>query len=416
VIYQPRVVDTELIERLAAAKIVVIEGPKSCGKTETAKQVAKSSVSLDTDINARQAMDSDPRLVLVGETPRLIDEWQVDKRIWNYARQVSDDRGKPGQFIFAGSSVPNDDTNRHTVAGRFSFLRMRPMTFFETGNSTGSNSLATLMEGKVISTPDSGMTTPKLSEIIAIGGWPAHQNLSLQAALRASKDYLKQVREVDVQQVTGTRRDTVKLERFMKSLARNTATEVNFSVLAADTGGTGGEISRPTVRGYLEALERLMIIENQPIWNTHLRSKAELRKTPKVHFVDPSLALAAVSGSPERLLSDLRFMGFLFESVVIRDLRVYSQPLDGEIFHYRDNFGVEVDAIVQLADGRWGAFEVKLGQGAIEQAAKKLLDFRSVIDRSKTGEPAIMAVITGTGYAYLRTDGIAVIPIGTMGP
>ena len=414
--YKPRVVDEELRQRLSSAGAVVIEGPKYCGKTITAKEIAVSWVLLDTDISAQQALAVDPSLVLIGAVPRLLDEWQVEPKLWNFVRHEVDTRALPGQFILTGSSVPADDVRRHTGAGRFSVLRMRPMTLFETGQSNGTISLKELMAGNVGKAGDPGLTREVIAERIAVGGWPAHQDLSLQSATRAARDYLKQIREVDIARTTGGKRDPIKLDRFLRSFARNISTEVATTVLAADTGGPEGALSRNTIAEYIEVFERLMIIENQPAWPAHLRSRAILRSTPKRHFVDPSLAVAALSGSAKRLLDEPESMGLLFESLVIRDLRVFAQPLEGEIFHYRDNNGVEVDAIVQLADGRWGAFEVKLGLGSIDSAAENLLRFERLIDTSISAPPSVLAVICGTGFAYRRPDGIAVIPIGTLGP
>jgi predicted AAA+ superfamily ATPase len=414
--YKSRVVDAELADGLSSAGVVVIEGPKACGKTETARQVMGSEVSLDIDIKAQQVLAEDPSLVLIGKTPRLLDEWQVEPKLWNFVRHEVDARGLPGQFILTGSTVPIDDAQRHTGADRFSVLRMRPMSLFETGHSNGVMSLRELMVGNVGKAPDSGMSKEVIAERITIGGWPAVQDNSLQSATRAARDYLKQIREVDVLRVTQGARDPIKLDRFLKSYARNIATEVAITVLATDTRGSGITLSRTTIYEFIDALERLMIIDDQPAWGGHLRSKAILRKTPKRHFVDPSLAVAALTGSASRLLADSELMGFLFESLVIRDLRIFSQPLDGEVSHYRDNNGVEVDAIVQLGDGRWGAFEVKLGLGSIDEAAAKLIKFEKLIDTKQSGAPQILAVICGTGYAYRRADGVAVIPIGTLGP
>jgi predicted AAA+ superfamily ATPase len=414
--YKPRVVDAELVQRLSSAGAVVIEGPKFCGKSMTAREVAASWVYLDTDLGAQQALAADPSLVLRGAVPRLLDEWQVEPSLWNLVRHEVDNRALPGQFILTGSSVPENDNRRHAGAGRFSVLRMRPMTLFETGQSNGSISLKELMRGNVGKADDPGITKEVIAERIVVGGWPAHQDMSLQSATRATRDYLKQIREVDISRMTGDRRDPIKLDRFLRSFARNVSTEAAMTVLAADTEGNDGALSRNTISEYMEVLERLMIIENQPAWPAHLRSRAILRTAAKRHFVDPSLAVAALAGSAGRLLEDPEFMGLLFESLVIRDLRVLAQPLDGEVFHYRDNNGVEVDAIVQLADGQWAAFEVKLGLRSIDVAAEKLLRFEKLIDRSRSGPPSVMGVICGTGYAYRRPDGVAVIPIGALGP
>jgi predicted AAA+ superfamily ATPase len=414
--YLPRVVDAELDARLAAAGAVVIEGPKASGKTETARQRATSSVLLDVDENARRAAAVDPSLVLEGSTPRLIDEWQVEPRLWNQVRRAVDDRGVPGQFVLTGSSVPADDVARHTGAGRFSFLRMRPMTLFETGHTNGAVSLAAVLAGEPPRSDDPGLTVADLAARITSGGWPAQHGRRVVDAARAARDYLEQVRQVDVSRVAGSRRDPARIERLLRSLARSTATEVAVTVLAADAGGGDGPLDRHTVAEYLNILDRLMIIEDQPAWAPHLRSRANLRTSPKRHFVDPSLAVAALGAGPDRLLGDLNLLGLLFESLVIRDLRVLAQPLDGQVLHYRDNYGVEADAVVQLADGRWAAFEIKLGAGLVDEGAEALLRFRSAVDTRKSGEPAVLGVIAGTGFGYVRPDGIAVIPVGALAP
>lgn len=414
--YLPRVVDAELRVRLAAAGAVVIEGAKASGKTETARQVAASSVLLDVDENARRAAAVDASLVLEGSVPRLIDEWQVEPGLWNHVRRAVDGRGAPGQFVLTGSSVPPDDVARHTGAGRFSFLRMRPMTLFESGHTTGAVSLSALLLGEPPRSDDPGLSVADLADRITVGGWPAQVGRPVTDAGRAARDYLEQIRQVDVSRVAGSRRDPGRVERLLRSLARNTATEVAITVLAADAGGGDGPLDRHTVAEYLNILDRLMVIEDQPAWAPHLRSRANLRTSPKRHFVDPSLAVAALGAGPERLLADLNLLGLLFESLVIRDLRVLAQPLDGRVFHYRDNYGFEADAVVQLADGRWGAFAVKLGAGLVDEGAEALLKFRESVDTHKSGEPVLLGVIAGTGFGYVRPDGIAVIPVGSLAP
>jgi len=414
--YCPRIADAELRACLASAGAVVIEGPKACGKTRMAQQLAASAVLLDVDPSARQALAVDPALVLAGARPRLLDEWQVEPALWNQVRRAVDACGEPGQFLLTGSAVPADDAARHTGAGRFSFLRLRPMTLLEIGAGQGGVSLAALLEGEPTSCADPGLAVADLAELVCRGGWPAQLGRPLAATSRAARDYLEQVRQVDVQRVDGRRRDPQRLGTLLRSLARNVATEVSLTTLAADAGGADGPLDPRTVADHLQALERLMVLENQPAWRPHLRSKAALRQAPRRHFCDPSLAVAALGGSPDRLLKDLEWLGLLFESLVIRDLRVLAQALDGEVFHYRDNYGVEVDAIVQLRNGRWGAIEIKLGQGQVEAAASSLLRFRSQLDIGRTGEPAFLAVVCGSGYGYRRADGISVVPAGSLGP
>ena len=414
--YAPRVVDGELQELLGSAGAVVIEGPKACGKTMTASQQAASRVLLDIDQVARQVLAVEPALVLEGERPRLLDEWQVVPELWNQVRRAVDASGQPGQFLLTGSAVPADDANRHTGAGRFGFLRMRPMSLFETGASSGAISLRALFANGAPAVTDPGLSVQDLAALIARGGWPAQQGRSLQAASRAARDYLEQVRQVDINRVGDRSRDPGRVGALLRSLGRHCATEVKRSTLAADAGGADGPLDDRTVTDYLLALERLMVIEDQPAWAPHLRSRARLRKAAKRHFVDPSLALAATGASAERLLQDFEWFGQVFESMVIRDLRVLSQRLDGEVLHYRDDYGMEVDAIVQLRDGRWGAIEVKLGEGQVDAAATNLKRFAEQIDTQRSGSPSFLAVICGKGYGYRRTDGVVVVPVGALGP
>jgi predicted AAA+ superfamily ATPase len=414
--YRSRIVDKELLARLSATGAVAIEGPKACGKTATARQIAGSETLLDVDAGAREAAAVDPLLVLDGATPRLIDEWQLEPAIWNHVRRAVDDRGAQGQFILAGSSVPPDDITRHTGPGRITRLRMRPMTLFETDDSTGEVSLAHLLEGESVRSGDPGMAIADIARVIAIGGWPGFRELTTDQALRAVRDYLEEIRRVDVSRVENRRRDPDKVGALLRSLARNVATYAAATTLAGDTAGADGPLKNDTVSDYLDALRTLMIVEDQPAWAPHLRSKYVLRRAAKRHFVDPSLAVAALRATPDRLLRELRLLGFLFESLVIRDLRVYAQASDAHVLQYRDSHGLEVDAIVETADGRWAAFEVKLGSGQVDQAAANLLRFARQIDTTQSGAPATLGVIVGTGYGYRREDGITVIPIGALGP
>lgn len=415
--YRPRVLDRELDRRLAAMGAVVIEGPKACGKTATARQRAASEVLLDVDTDVRQAAAIDAALVLEGATPRLLDEWQVVPELWNHIRRAIDDRREPGQFILTGSAVPADDITRHTGAGRIARLRLRPMSLYELGASSGAVSLEGLFRGEFEGARGE-LGFGRLVELTAVGGWPGHLFRRSSEALHANRDYLEEVRRTDIRRVDGVRRDPTRVGRLLRSLARNVATTASVSTIASDTGGADGPLKDHTALEYLAALEQLMVIEDQPAWAPHLRSKSILRKSPKRHFVDPSLAVAAVGATPERLTSDLQFFGLLFESLVTRDLRVYSQPLDAEVYHYRDNTGLEVDAVVEHRDGRWAAFEIKLGgTERIEEGAASLLKFADRVDTERSGEPAALAVIVGTGgYAYTRGDGVSIIPIGLLGP
>ena len=407
--YRARIADRELLRRLDANGAVVIEGVKGCGKTATARQVAASEVLLDSDENARRALAVDPTLVLEGAVPRLLDEWQIEPAIWNHVRRAVDDRGTPGQFILTGSAVPADDIVRHTGAGRLTRLRLRPMSLFETGHSSGVVSLQQLLGGHSAARLESELPLSKLAEHIAVGGWPAHLQRSVNQSLQANRDYLNEIRRVDVARVDGIRRDPFKVGRFLHSFARQAATYAAVSTMAAD-------LNNHTADDYLTALERLMVIEDQPAWAPHLRSRSRLRGAPKRHYVDPSLAVAGLQADPDSLLRDLNLFGLLFESLVIRDLRIYAQHRDAEVLQYRDNTGLEVDAIVQRSEGQWAAFEVKLGTGMIDQAATNLLRFATRVDTSRSRSPAALAVIVARGYGYVRPDGIRVIPIGALGP
>lgn len=414
--YRDRTTDPQLKALLNAMGAVVIEGPKACGKTESARQLAASEVRLDVDRNARQAVAVDPSLVLEGETPRLIDEWQLERELWNHVRRAIDDRGGAGQFILTGSAVPRDDVTRHTGAGRFARLRMRPMSLHESGHSTGQLSLAALLAGEEVRVPDTGVGVHDIANRIVAGGWPALIDRPIDQAMVAVRAYLDEVRRTDIQRVDGVSHDPDRVLQFMRSLARNVGTLAGISTMARDVAGVERAIDDDTAYRYHDALQRIMVIEDQPAWAPHLRSRSRIRSSPKRHFVDPSLAAAALRVTPERLLADLNLMGFLFESMVTRDMRIYAQARDAQVLHYKDNTDLEIDAVVEAADGTWGAFEVKLGAGMIDAAAEALLRFAGRVDTSRSGRPAVLGVITGMGLGYTRPDGVRVIPIGALGP
>lgn len=414
--YAERIIDRELSEKLKTVGAAVIEGPKACGKTVTAQHLAASEVRLDVDPEARQAAALEPAFVLDGPTPRLIDEWQLEPGIWNHVRRAIDDRRKPGQFILTGSAVPADDITRHSGAGRLTRLHMRPMSFYEKSRSTGRISLSSLLDGSAEGSPEAKLTLPELAKQIALGGWPALLESNENEGLGFAGDYLEEIRRVDVSAVSGTHRDPVKVGRLLQSIGRNVASSPSIATLARDGGGADGSLRHETVSEYLDALRRLMIVEEQPAWGVHLRTTHRLRKAAKIHFVDPSLAVAAMNTGPERLVKDFNLLGLLFESLAIRDLRVYSQDANAEVLHYRDSDGLEVDAIVEARDGRWAAFEIKLGSNRIDEAAASLHKFAKRIDTDTCGPPAVLGVIVGSGYGYRREDGVQVIPIGALGP
>ena len=416
--YLKRIVDAELSELLGASGAVLIEGAKASGKTATALRAASSGVMLDVDDNARQMASLEPAMVLAGNTPRLIDEWQIEPSIWNHVRREADRRSHPGQFILTGSAVPADDASRHTGAGRFTRLRMRPLSLYEAGRSSGEISLGGLLDGRSQRAERSELSIASAAELICAGGWPGNIGKPLSAALRVNRGYVDEICRADLSRVSGKRRDPIKVERLVRSLARNIATPVAASMLAADVGGSGSGngLKRDTAAEYMEDLERLMVVENQPAWGEHLRSRATLRTTPVRHFVDPSIAVAALRASPESLLRDLQFLGFLFESMAVRDLRIYAQAADARVYHYREQDGLEVDAIVEAADGRWAAFEIKLGERRIAEGAKSLRRLAERARGSGHEPPAALAVITLNGYGFTDGNEVGIIPIGALGP
>ena len=420
--YRPRVADAELKRRLARSGAILIEGPRACGKTASARQIAASSVMLDAEPSARRVAAVDPGFLLEGETPRLIDEWQLVPDIWNAVRHAVDERPGRGHFILTGSAVPPDDITRHTGAGRIGRLRLRPMSLFELERSTGAVSLRRLLAGDPVPSAAAQLSVRELAELVCVGGWPGHRGssdedppLSVEDAMAENRDYLGEVCRTDIRRVDGSERAPAKVGLFLQSLGRNVATSASMSTLARDTGGPDQHLTNHTARSYTTALGRLMIVEDQPPWAPHLRSRSRLRAAPKRHFVDPSLAVAALSATSEHLLSDFEWFGFLFESMVVRDLRVYAQASGASVYHYRDNTGLEVDAIVDAGPGRWAAFEIKLGARRVDDGAKTLLKLADRVDTDRCGKPAALAVIVGSGYGYARPDGVGVIPVGGLG-
>jgi predicted AAA+ superfamily ATPase len=362
-------------------------------------------------------MQSDPSLLLVGEAPRLIDEWQEQPQLWNHVRHAVDDRQKAGQFILTGSANPVESVRLHSGAGRFSQFQMRPMSWWESGYSSGEVSLAALLLGSEV--PVSAILKAPLGEVaerIVAGGWPALIGKDSHSALRYNLDYLSLLVEADINRVSDRKRDPVKVRKLLESYARNTAIPASVSTLTLDTTGGDDALARTTVIDYIEVLTRLMIIEDLPAWNAHLRSKAALRTIPKRHLADPSLACAALGADVRDLLADVAFLGFLFESEVVRDLRVYAQPLGATLWHYRDSKRRESDIILQLPNNSWAAFEVKLGMGGADEGAASLLRVAREVDDARTGKPLALTVVTGLGFAHRRPDGVNVVPLATLMP
>jgi predicted AAA+ superfamily ATPase len=358
-------------------------------------------------------------LLLDGATPRLIDEWQVVGDVWALVKDEADARGQQGlrgQFILTGSSTPEDGATRSTGAGRVTRLKMRPLSLFESGHSTGEVSLESLFQEAKPSAKDPGTDLQAVVERICIGGWPLYAKEPLEIARIAMQSYIEEISRMDIREASGVKHDPIKVARVIKSLARNIGTKCPVSTISADASPGNSDMDPKNVARYLDALSRLMIVEDLPSWGPHIRSKALLRDAETRYFVDPCLAVAASQTSPGALLSDLEATGLLFENLVVRDLRIYTQNFNGRMSQYRDSYDTEVDVIIQAFDEKWAAIEVKLGVNQVDEAATKLLRFAQNVDTSRSSAPTFLAVITGTGFAYVRKDGVFVIPIGVLGP
>ena len=414
--YLARISDEELKRKLDASGALLIRGIKACGKTQSAKQLAASMISFDQDEQVPLLMETASERLLLGEAPRLIDEWQEYPKIWNYVRHEVDHRNKTSQFILTGSSNPEENVKMHSGAGRFTVLDMRTMSWQEMGYSSGEISLGKLLNGINQQTSDTPTDLESIVERIIKGGFPAILNKSLAQAMEINRAYVDLLAEVDMSRVSDVKRNPDKVRGLLRALARNVATTVDITVLEKDVKlNENTDVSRPTIYDYLEALNRLMIIEDQPAWNAHIRSSASLRKSAKRHFSDVALAVAALGIGKEALLSDLKLTGFLFESLVVHDLRVYAQANDAKVYHYYDSTGLEVDAIVQKYSGEYCAFEIKLGIGQIDDAANKLLKFASILEDTSSTKLQSLNVITGTGISYVRNDGVNVIALSSLG-
>lgn len=414
--YLPRTVDGELERRLRALGTVVIEGPKACGKTVTGTRYAQTVFRLDEDPAARSLIANAPGQLFDNPTPILFDEWQIAPDIWNRVRRQVDDRQGKGLYILTGSATPNDDVTRHSGAGRFGVINMRPMSLFESGHSNGHVSLAALLEGEALSGNGQHLDFMDVVRRIVIGGWPELVDVDEEAARDWLAGYIAQVAEIDVQGL-GARRDPTNIRRLLAALGRSVGQATKTTELAKDVGGDDGPIARDTLAGYLTALDRLHLIDDSQAWRPHMRSRARLRQAPVRYLVDPSIGLAALNVGTTELLADFNALGLHFEALAVRDLRIYAQPLRGTVDSWRDSNGNEVDAIVSVRDNKWGAFEVKLGHDAVDEAAAALLRFADKVDTTRHGDPAFLGVIISNGsFAYRREDGVHVIPIGTLGP
>lgn len=418
--YKPRIADAILEQKLEGKGAVLIEGPKWCGKTTTAEQIAKSVLYMDDpetkDQNVAMASVS-PKRLLKGGTPRLIDEWQIAPKLWDAIRFEIDHRNELGQFVLTGSAVPPDTTEiTHSGTGRFTRLTMRPMTLFESGDSTGEVSLGALFSDPSVD-GESKTELSRLAFLICRGGWPQAVAMRDEIALEQAFDYFEGVVRSDINRADGIRKDPERVIRLMRSFARNQGSQIANTVIARDIGSNeSGTLDEETVSLYIKALKRIFVIEDMTAWNPNLRSKTAIRTSDTRYFVDPSIAVAALGIGPEDLLNDLNTFGLMFEALCVRDLRVYADSLNGQVYHYRDKNGLECDAVVHLRNGAYGLIEIKLGgEKLIEEGAATLKELSNKIDTTKMKAPSFLMVLTGSGnYAYRRQDGVLVVPVTTL--
>ena len=415
--YYQRVSDKVLLEHLESKGAVLIEGAKWCGKTTSAKHIAKSVIEMDRPDMTEQYQQMariNPSNLLEGKVPHLIDEWQIATNIWNAVRYEVDQRGEFGQFILTGSSVPAAlDESMHTGTGRIVRMQMRPMSLFESKDSTGQVSLMDLFNKKDISTVDNH-SIDEIAFLICRGGWPAALNHGKKVALKQAFDYYDAVVNDDISRVDRVKRDSERTKRILKSYARNVATQASLETIRSDViSNDVATFDKEALYGYLNALKRIFVIEDSPAWNPNLRSKTAIRTSDTRYFVDPSIAVAALGLGPTDLVNNLALMGLIFENLCVRDLRIYADALDGSVYHYRDKTGLECDAVIHLRNGSYGLVEVKLGgDQSINEGAESLLKLTSKIDTEKMKKPAFLMVLCGVApFAYKREDGVFVVPI-----
>ncbi len=416
-------IDDELLKRkLRSSAAVLIEGPKWCGKTSMGAQVAKSIIYIqDPDKRAmyRKMADTQPSLLLEGETPHMLDEWQTIPVLWDAVRFAADQRQEMNQFILTGSSTPLDDDENsemeHTGTGRIARLRMRPMSLWESKESRGQVSLKALFDGtQEMGLFENPLTIKDLAFVMCRGGWPGTIGMEKEEALEVTVNLVDELVNTDVNRVDKTEKNPDRVRAVLRSYARNISTMTSASTIMADVQANDISITDKTLTNYLTALRRLFIIEDAKAWQPSLRSKTGIRTSNKRHFVDTSIATAVLELNPTSILEDFNLFGFLFEDFCLRDMRVYTEPLRGTVYHYHDNSGLESDLIIRLHDGRWAAIEVKTGSKEIEDAAVNLITLSQTVDTSKIGEPSFLMVLTAGQYAYRRDDGVYVIPIGCL--
>ena len=418
--YMPRIIDNKIEEYLKTFGAVCVEGPKWCGKTWTSSYHSKSAIFIGDpagNFQNRKLAEMSPALVLGGEKPRLIDEWQEVPPIWDAVRYHVDQSSQKGQFILTGSATPNHKGILHSGAGRIAKLRMRPMSLYESGDSSGIVSLEKLCYGELIPAMTGEVDLKKLIDLIVRGGWPGSINIPTEQAALLPIEYLNAVIDDDVYRIDGVKRNTTKMRLLLRSLARNESTTVTNKTLKNDIKEVDDEdIDVETVRDYLDIFERLFITDNQPPFSTGVRSSVRVKQSVKRHFSDPSLACSLLKVTPTSLLGDLETLGFLFEALCERDLKIYADSFGGTLYHYQDYQGREIDAVVELPDSQWCAFEIKLGANQIDAAAQNLLDIKKSFENDPKGKPpAVLCVLCGmANAAYQRPDGVFVVPITAL--
>lgn len=419
--YKKRIADELLKKKLKGKGAVLIQGPKWCGKTTTAEQISNSVLYMDNPEDKEQNIslaDLQPSLMLTGATPRLIDEWQLAPKLWDAIRFEVDHRGEEGQFILTGSSVPaNMDEVTHTGTGRFAWLTMRPMTLYESGESNGSISLLELFNNSTKLNGISELTLKDVAYLCCRGGWPRSIFMDKETALEQAYDYYNAVVNSDISRVDNINRDPERAKNLMRSYARNIGSQVSNVTIKDDMINNDlFSLDVDTVLSYINALKKLFVIEESPAWNPNLRSKTAIRTSKTRYFVDPSIAVAALGIGPNDLINDLNTFGLIFESLCIRDLRVYAESINGSVYHYRDASGLECDAVVHLRSGVYGLIEIKLGgDNLINEGVENLIKMKNKIDTEKMNNPAFLMVLTATGkYAYQREDGVYIVPIGCL--
>ena len=419
--YRKRIADEILARKLEGKGAVLIEGPKWCGKTTTAEQIASSILYMDEPEKKEQNIamsELNPKRLLKGATPRLIDEWQIAPKLWDAIRFEVDHRGELGQFVLTGSAVPADTKEiTHSGTGRFTWLTMRPMSLYESGDSSGEVSLKTLFDGVTEIDGASDLDIDRLAFLVCRGGWPQAVDMRDEIALDQAMDYYDAVVRSDINRADDVQKNPEKVRRLMRSYARNQGSQVPNTVLAQDVSANDEAfMSDDTVASYVSALQKIFVVEDMPAWNPNLRSKTAIRSSDTRYYIDPSIAAAALGIGPNDLVNDLKTFGFLFETLCIRDLRVFADALNGEVYHYRDKDGQECDAVIHLKNGKYGLIEIKLGgDKLIEEGAKSLKAMEAKIDTDKMNAPSFLMVLIGIGdYAYRRQDGVYVVPISCL--